>query len=164
MRKLIFLLTALAAIAAAPAAVSADASCKLSGAWIGYLGPAASWTAIAGGSSESHGTIEITYPAMDATLFGTFPNAVRISSFQGTWVRKGGGKFAYSTVAIAVDALGNTLWIGKLVGTETMQPGCGTELVTAKFSAYLPDANPFTGAPFFAMDLPDHPGMRMPAP
>jgi hypothetical protein len=152
------------ALGAAPLASAADSACKLSGAWIGYLGPSASWTAIADGISESKGTIEITYPAMDATLFGTFQSAVRISSFQGTWVRKGGGKFAYSTVAIAVDGSGNTLWVGTLIGTETMQPGCGTELVTAKFAAYAPDANPFTDTPFFAMDLPDHYGMRMPTP
>jgi len=164
MRKLIVVLAAIAAVSATPVAFSADSACKLTGAWIGYLGPSASWTAIADGVSQSYGTIAITYPAMDATLFGTFPTAVRISSFQGTWARKGGSKFAYSTVAIAVDALGSTLWVGKLVGTETMQPGCNTELVTAKFSAYAPDANPFTDVPFFQMDLPDHYGIRMPAP
>lgn len=164
MRKLIVVCTALAAIAAAPVAFSADSACKLTGAWIGYLGPAASWTAIADGVSQSDGTIAITYPAMDATLFGTFQDAVRISSFQGTWVRKGGGKFAYTTVAISVDAAGNTLWVGKLEGTETMQPGCKSELVTAKFSAYAPDADPFRDEPFFKMDLPDHYGYRMPTP
>ena len=164
MRKLIIAMTALAAIAAAPNAFSADSACKLTGAWIGYLGPTASWTAIADGISQSYGSIVITYPAMDATMFGSFPSAVRISSFQGTWARKGGGNFAYSTVAIAVDALGNTLWVGTLTGTETMQPGCNTELVTAKFAAYLPDANPFTDVPFFTMDLPDHYGYRMPTP
>jgi hypothetical protein len=36
--------------------------------------------------------------------------------------------------------------------------------VTAKFSAYAPDANPFTAVPFFTMDLPDHYGIRMPTP
>jgi hypothetical protein len=162
MRTLIVALAALAAISAAPVASPAEGGCKLTGSWIGYLGPSASWTAIADGISESHGTIAITYPAMDATLFGTFQSAVRISSFQGTWARKGGGQFAYSTVAIAVDAMGNTLWVGKLSGTETMLPGCGTELVTAKFAAYAPDANPFTDLPFFTMDLPDHYGQRIP--
>jgi hypothetical protein len=157
-------LAALAAIVTAPVAFPADAACKLTDSWIGYLGPSASWTAIADGVSESHGTIAITYPAMDATLFGTFQSAVRISTFQGTWARKRGGKFAYSTVAIAVDALGNTLWVGKLSGTETMLSGCGTELVTAKFAAYATDANPFTDASFFTMDLPDHYGQRIPTP
>jgi hypothetical protein len=164
MRKLVLSLLTVAALGAAPLGFAADSACKLTGAWIGYLGPSASWTAIADGIGESNGTIVITYPAMDATLFGTFQSAVRISSFQGTWARKGGGQFAYSTVAIAVDALGTTLWVGKLSGTETMQPGCGTELVTAKFAAYAPDANPFTGTPFFTMDLPDHYGIRMPTP
>jgi hypothetical protein len=164
MRKLIVVLAAIAAVSATPVAFSADSACKLSGAWIGYLGPSASWTAIADGISQAYGTITITYPAMDATLFNSFPSAVRISSFQGTWARKGGKQFAYSTVAIAVDALGNTLWVGKLAGTETMQPGCNQELVTARFSAYLPDANPFMDVPFFEMDLPDHYGTRIPTP
>ena len=164
MRKLILSLMTVVALGVAPLGFAADSACKLTGAWIGYLGPSASWTAIADGIAESNGTIAITYPAMDATLFGTFQSAVRISSFQGTWARKGGGKFAYSTVAIAVDALGTTLWVGTLSGTETMQPGCGTELVTAKFAAYAPDANPFTDVPFFTMDLPDHYGKRMPTP
>jgi hypothetical protein len=164
MRKLIVVLTAFAAMTTAPVAFSEDSACKLTGSWIGYLGPSASWTAVADGISQSFGSIVITYPAMDATMFGTFDDAVRISSFQGTWARKGGGKFAYTTVAISVDALGNTLWVGKLEGTETMQPGCNQELVTAKFSAYAPDANPFTAVPFFTMDLPDHYGIRMPTP
>ncbi len=67
-------------------------------------------------------------------------------------------------MAIAVDAQGNTLWVGTLTGTETMQPGCNTELVTANFAAYAPGANPFTDTPFFTMDLPDHYGYRMPTP
>ena len=163
MRKLIVVLAAFAAVVAAPVA-SADSACKLTGSWIGYLGPSASWTAVADGISQSYGSIVITYPARDATLFGTFKDAVRVSSFQGTWARKGGRNFAYSTIAIAVDALGNTLWVGKLEGTETMQPGCNKELVTAKFSAYAPDADPFVDAPFFKMDLPDHYGNRMPTP
>lgn len=164
MRKLIIFLAAFAAITTAPVAFSADSACKLTGSWIGYLGSSASWTAVADGISQSYGSIVITYPGMDATLFGTFQTAVRISSFQGTWARKGGRNFAYATVAIAVDALGNTLWVGKLTGTETMQPGCNKELVTAKFAAYAPDADPFNDLPFFTMDLPDHYGYRMPTP
>jgi hypothetical protein len=82
MRKLIIAMTALAAIAAAPNAFSADSACKLTGAWIGYLGPTASWTAIADGISQSYGSIVITYPAMDATLFGTFQSAVRTQSMR----------------------------------------------------------------------------------
>ena len=163
MRKLIVALAAFAAIAATPV-TSADSACKLTGSWIGYLGPSASWTAVADGISQSFGSIVITYPAMDATLSGTFPLAVRISSFQGTWARKGGRNFAYSTIAIAVDAQGNTLWVGKLEGTETLQPGCNKELVTAKFSAYAPDADPFVDTAFFTQDLPDHYGNRMPIP
>jgi len=164
MRKLLVTVAAVVTLCAAPLAFAADSACKLTGAWLGYLGPGASWTAIADGVSNANGSITITYPAMDATLFGTFTEAVRISSFQGTWERRGGQSYAYSTVAIAVDGLGNTLWVGKLYGTETMQPGCDVELVTAKFAAYAPDADPFTGVPFFAMDLPDHYGHRMPAP
>jgi hypothetical protein len=164
MRKLIVGLTALAAFAAAPLAFAADSACKLTGGWIGYLGPAASWTAIAEGVSQSFGTIVITYPAMDPTLSGAFPDAVRVSSFQGTWARKGGQDYAYSTVAIAIDGKGKTLWVGKLAGTETMQPGCDQELVTATFTAYLPDANPFADEPIVTLQLPDHYGFRMPTP
>jgi hypothetical protein len=114
--------------------------------------------------SNSSGTITIAYPALDPTLFGAFPTAVRVSTLQGVWQRTGGKTFAYTTVGIAVDALGNTLWIGKLAGTETMQPGCGVELVTATFSVYAPNANPFEDPALMVLPQADHYGYRMPPP
>jgi hypothetical protein len=164
MRKFIPSMLMIAALAAAPAASAADAACKLAGSWIGYLGNNASWTAMADGISNSHGTITIAYPALDPTLFGAFPTAVRVSPLQGVWERTGGRSFAYATVGIAVDALGNSLWIGKLSGTETMQVGCDVELVTATFSVYAPNANPFEDEPLLVLPQSPHYGYRMPAP
>lgn len=164
MRKFILSLLTSAALGAAPICFAADSACKLAGAWIGYLGNDGSWTAIADGVSNSHGSITIAFPALDPTLFGAYPTAVRISPLQGVWERTGGSTFAYTTLAIAVDAFGNSLWIGKLTGTESLQAGCDIELVTATFSVYAPNANPFEDAPLMVLPQPDHYGYRMASP
>lgn len=164
MRKLVLGLAMTAALAFASTAHAGDAACKLTGGWIGYFGNAAGWTAVADGVAQSHGTITINYPALDPTLFGAFPTAVRISSLQGVWERTGGRSFAYTTIGIAVDAQGNTLWLGKLYGTETMQAGCDVELVTATFGVYPPNANPFEDEPLLLLPQAPHYGYRMAPP
>ena len=165
MRKLTLVAALLAtSLASASAVHAADSACKLTGGWIGYFGNVAGWTAVADGVSQSNGTITINYPALDPTLFGAFTDAVRVSSLQGVWERTGGSTFAYVTIGIAVDAQGNTLWIGKLYGTETMQAGCDVELVTATFEVYAPNANPFGDEPLLVLPQAPHYGYRMPPP
>jgi hypothetical protein len=163
MRKTIILTAAVAALGAAPAAFAADSACKLAGGWLGYYNGAASWVAVADGVSNSAGTITIDYPALDPTLFGAFPTGARVGIFRGAWERTGGRSFAYTTLAVAVDALGNSLWIGKLAGTETLGPDCNVEKITATFSAYAPNANPFTDVPFAVIPQADHFGYRIKA-
>lgn len=164
MRKIILSLMTVAMLGAAPLGFAADSACKLNGGWIGYFGNVAGWTAIADGVANSSGTITIAYPALDPTLFGAFPTAVRVSTLQGVWERTGGKTFAYTTIGIAVDAQGTTLWIGKLSGTETMQIGCDVELVTATFSVYPPNANPFEDPPLLELPQAPHYGYRMAPP
>jgi len=164
MRIRLISLAAAALLCAAPATFAADSACKLTGGWIGYFGNVAGWTAIADGVSNSSGTITIAYPALDPTLFGAFPTATRVSTLQGVWERTGGRTFAYTTIGIAVDAQGTTLWIGKLAGTETMQVGCDVELVTATFSVYPPNANPFEDPAVLELPQAPHYGYRMAPP
>jgi hypothetical protein len=161
MRKTFVLMTALAAFCAAPAALAADSACKLAGGWLGYYNGSASWVAVADGVSNSGGTITIDYPALEPTLFGAFPTGARVGIFRGVWERTGGRSFAYTTLAVAVDAMGNALWIGKLAGTETLGPDCNVEKITATFYAYPANANPYTDIPFVVLPQADHFGYRM---
>jgi hypothetical protein len=161
MRKSIILMTAIAALCAGPTVLAADAACKLTGGWLGYFGGSAGWVGVVDGVSNAYGTITIDYPALDPTLYGTFPTAVRVGTLRGVWERTGGRSFAYTTLAVAVDAQGNSLWLGKLAGTETLGPDCNVELITATFYAYAPNANPYTDLPFATLPQPDHYGYRM---
>lgn len=163
MRKSFVLMTALAAFCAAPAALAADSACKLTGGWLGYLYGYASWVAVADAVSNSSGTITIDYPALDLALFGARPAGVRVGIARGVWERTGGGSFAYTTLAVAVDAAGIPVWLGKLVGTETLGPDCNVEKVTATFYAYEPWQNPYTDVPFLTVEQPDHYGYLMKA-
>jgi len=161
MRKLIVSLLAVAALGATPAAFSADSACKLTGAWVGYIGGYATWVATADGVSNSAGTITIDYPALDPALFGIYPAGVKVGILRGVWERTGGRSFAYTTLAVAVDATGQPVWLGKLAGTETLGPDCNVEMITATFYAYAPDADPFVDDPLYTFPQPDHYGYRM---
>ena len=161
MHNRIVSLTAIALLCAAPVAFSADSACKLAGAWVGYMGGYATWVAAADGVSNSAGTITIDYPALDPALFGLYPTGARVGILRGVWERTGGRSFAYTTLAVAVDATGQPVWLAKLAGTETLGPDCNVEKITATFYAYAPDADPSVDAPLYTFPQPDHYGYRM---
>ena len=161
MRKLFVTLFAVAALGAAPTAFPANSACQLAGSWLGYIGGYSTWVAAVDGVSNSGGTITIDYPALDATLFGIYPTGVRVGILRGAWERTGGRTFAYTTLAVAVNALGQPLWLGKLSGTETLGPDCDVEKITATFYAFAPDADPFVDAPLYTFPQLDHFGYRI---
>ena len=161
MRKLLVSLLAVVALGAAPVAFSANSACKLAGSWVGYTGGYATWVGTADGVSNSAGTITIDYPALDPALFGLYPTGVKAGILRGVWERTGGRTFAYTTLAVAVDATGQPVWLGKLAGTETLGPDCNVEKITATFYAYAPDADPFEDAPLYTIPQADHYGYRM---
>jgi hypothetical protein len=117
MRKLPASMLAVAALGTAPVALSADSACKLTGSWIGYIGGYATWVGTVDGVSNSAGTLTVDYPALDPTVFGLFPAGAKAGILRGVWESTGGRSFAYTTLAVAVDATGQPVWLGKLSGT-----------------------------------------------
>lgn len=139
--------------------------CTLQGTWFGVVSPEnkvlSGWMVTAEGKSNGHGTNNLEYPNFDATLGNNFPDAVRISTLRGAWVRTGGNSFDYTMTGMAVAANGVTpVWIGKLSGHITLSEDCNSEEITATFEIFEPSVSPFDGDPLFPIFLPTHNGYR----
>jgi hypothetical protein len=59
------------------------------------------------------------------------------------------------------EPVGIPVWLGKLSGTETLDPDCSVEKIAATFHAYEPWQDPYTDEPFLELPQPDHYGYRM---
>ena len=156
---------------AAPVLADGQAQdCKLIGSWIGYSGydGTAWWMSTASGQNADHGTSVLQVPGFDPRLeiapdVYAFPDAVASGFLQGVWKKTDGRNYAYSLLAIATNADGETLWLGKLAGTQTLLEGCDVMLLEQNtLSIFAPDADPFGDEPLFdPIPFPDHYGYRM---
>lgn len=160
---------ALALTWAAPAVAGGQAQdCKLIGSWIGYDADGAAWMSTASGQNADHGTFVLQVPGFDPRLeVGPdeylFPDAVATGIMQGVFEKLGGKNYVYSVLAIASNSGGETVWLGKITGTDMLLEGCDAlwaEQIT--LSVFAPDADPFSDEPLFPpIPLPDHYGYRM---
>lgn len=123
--------------------------CSILGTWFGIESlddrSFNGWVVTVTGKSENRGTNNLEYPTFDPTLGDAVPNAVRLSSFRGTWERTGGRTFAYNFTGFAVDVANEPVYIMKVHGDVTIQPGCQFEHITATSELYWPWVNPFEG-------------------
>ncbi len=122
--------------------------CSLQGSWMNN-----EILATYNGLSVSSGNIIEETPVLNPTLFGTFPTAVKVSSWRGMWTRTGGNTFAYTQIGYGFDAEGNLLWIGKNSGNKTLTEDCNLMTVESTLEVFLPGVNPFEGAPYFKVPL-----------
>ena len=139
--------------------------CSLIGSWFGYdeFG-SMYWTATHTGQNSSKGTSNLEVPSFDATLGGFFPDAEKITIARGSWKRLDGYTFAGAAIAMAVDAVGQTEYVLKVNGKNTLSAGCNSMWLEVTLEIYLPNQNPFTEDSFFdPIPLPGHPGYRMTA-
>ena len=155
----------IAAVLAAPgAAMAGGKGCQLQGTWFGVDSLAnkflTGWMVTATGKSADHGTNNLEFPVFDATLNGSFPDAVSLSSMRGAWYRTSGNTFNYSFMGFALDAVNMPVYVGKVSGTVTLSENCTFETITADMYIYLPGMNPFDGPHIAFIDLPDHYGYR----
>jgi hypothetical protein len=143
--------------------------CKLLGSWYGYDTDTLNvwWLSTASGQSSSQGTVILEVPGFDATLpvddIPTFPDVVGMTALRGVWKRTSGNTFEYTVLGIAVDAAGQSHYVGKLTGTETLSEDCGTMFLQETYlQIYLPNMDPFSdNAIAGPIPFPDHYGYRM---
>jgi hypothetical protein len=136
--------------------------CNFPGSWIGYgANGVAAWMSTAAGLTASSGTYTLDIPGFDATLTGMFPDAVTATTLRGTWVRTGGNTIAFTVVGLAVDAEGETVWIGKLSGTDTISDSCSSIHIRNTLEVFVAGQDPFNDSTPYVIPLPEHDGYRM---
>jgi len=144
--------------------------CSLQGTWFGVEAPEntvlTGWVVTVTGKSHFRGTNNLEHALFDATLsvpfepFQLYPDADRLGSLRGVWMRTGFNTFAYTMTGIAVDADGAPVWVGKLSGNITLSDDCKSEEITATLKTFAPLVSPFDGEPEYVLPLPTHYGYR----
>lgn len=135
-------------------------NCMLIGSWYGYDGSGnAWWMSTADGQNASHGTVNLEVPG--SVHF--FPGAVAVTELRGQWMRTSGKTYNWTVVGLAVDAAANTLFIGKLSGTDVFGDTCHSMWVTnVVLEVFPPSANIWIDEPMAIDDsFPDHQGFRV---
>ena len=92
-------------------------------------------------------------PALDPTLFGAFPTAVKTTSLRGEWKRTGGNTFAYTLIVLALDDTNQTVGLAKFTGGKVLEEDCTRMVVTVQMEVYEPFMNPFEEDPLGVFDL-----------
>lgn len=137
--------------------------CQFQGSWIGYNESGAYWVSTADGQSSSSGTYKLESPGFDATLGGMFSTASGGSVFRGMWERIDDHTFGVTVVGLVVDNLGNTLYIIKLSGIDTLSMDCASMSIHSTIEFFFGNEDPFdpTATPFYTAYSPPHLGYRM---
>lgn len=131
---------------------AAKSGCRLEGSWMIFSPDGTRSLATYHGESASAGTSAVEV-FMDPTLGGAFPDAVRISSGRGVWVRTGRSSFSYTMIVYGLDAEQNVTWIIKNSGTQVLSQHCNRMNVDGTVEIFSPDVDPFDGDPLIC--LPD---------
>jgi len=112
------------------------------------------WSVTVTGKSNNKGTNLFEYPNFDATLGGTFSEAVRIGSMRGNWERTGGNTFDYTFMGFAYDMFNMPVYIAKISGEVELIENCRYQKTTAIMAIFLPNMRPFQDEPYPEMVLP----------
>ena len=131
--------------------------CLIQGSWIGYHGSSAYWVSTASGQNAASGTYELEVPG----YLNQLPGAVRASAMRGNWERTGDYSFRVTTVGIAVDSTGSTLYIVKVSGDDTLSEDCNSMSINSSIEVFWGDQDPFEDDPFLVVPPVPHMGYRM---
>ena len=159
--------------------------CRYQGTWFGVVAednPAllSGWVVTIEGKFRFFGTnnVEFTAVSLDPRLPipGTdpvaylYPDAVRVTTNRGNWMRTGYNTFAYTMTGFGLDANGIPLYVATGNGDITLSEDCNRALVTAEAKIFdvvhedvpfplIPnpfiDPNPFVVAPPIIIPFPD---------
>jgi len=145
--------TCLLILAVSPSAFAGKSSCSLLGGWVGYDETGAISLLTYDGKSESSGASDLEFLALDPTLYGAFPTAVKTTSLRGEWKRTGGNTFAYTLIVLALDDTNQTVGLAKFTGGKVLEEDCTRMVVTVQMEVYEPFMNPFEEDPLGVFDL-----------
>lgn len=148
-----FMTISLAFLMASGVAVANEGKgCNLQGAWAGIMDQNVVVVTYVGQSYNS-GIINEEIPAFDVTFGGMFPVA-KASNLKGMWKRTGGNSFVYTQIAVAVDELGNVLYVAKNSGNKTLSDDCNKMTVESSLEIFVPpDDNPFEDEAWMILPL-----------
>ena len=126
-----------------PATASAAGTCKFNGSWYGYLPTfGMDFVGTAHGMSHKKGTYVFEVPGFDPALLG-FTDAVKASAFRGSWERVDKRTVSATVLSYAVNSLGQTVVIGKVIITYSFSEDCNTVNIVNTTKLYAPDQDPF---------------------
>jgi hypothetical protein len=147
------ILSCLLMLAVSPSAFAGKSSCSLLGGWVGYDELGATALITYDGKSESYGASDGDFPALDPTLYGAFPTAVKTTSLRGEWKRTGGNTFDYTLIVLAMNDANQTVGLAKFTGDKVVEEDCTRMVVSVQMEVYLPNMNPFGDDPLGVFDL-----------
>lgn len=144
----------LAALCAAP--VFADApgvggsnNCSNVGTWQGLGDTGFTWmNIITPGANATVGQLDLEWVLVDPTLFGFFPEAVRVTNAIGVWEKVNRHTYVVTWVAWGFDMNGVPVYVGRLSGTDTMLD-CDHIDVDYVLEVFLPGQDMDTDPPIF---------------
>lgn len=146
----------LLAIGSVPAAASSP-PCTVEGAWLSQADVGAVFFKVANrGASATNGTLFIEWVAMDPTLFGNFPDAVKLTEGVGAWrtdIQEDAARqrsFNYTWMAFGLGADGLPQYVILVSGVDTME-SCNSLAFDYTMEIFLASQDPFVDEPVACM-------------
>lgn len=146
----------LLAVGSVPAS-SSSPPCTVEGAWLCQADVGAVFFKVANrGSSATNGTLFVDWVAMDPTLFGNFPDAVRLTQGVGVWntvIAEDSDRprgYHYTWMGYGLGADGLPVYVLLVSGTDTLQ-GCDAVTFDYTMEIFLASQNPFVDDPVACM-------------
>ncbi len=138
-------------------AAAAPPPCTVEGAWISEVDVGAVFFKVANrGANATTGTLFIEWVVMDPTLFGNFPDAVKLTQGVGVWRAnlvedtEGHRPTHYTWMAYGLGSDGLPIYVVVVSGTDTMQ-GCNTLDFDYVMEIFLASQDPFVDPPIACM-------------
>jgi hypothetical protein len=123
-------------------ATAAAPPCTAVGTWLGQGDSGFTWMNIkTPGSSATTGQVDVTWIEVDPTLFGAFPDAVRITNGRGVWQMVSGDTVEYTWMAYGLDASAALVYFARVSGSHT-EDDCDHHSITYVMELFLPDSTP----------------------
>jgi hypothetical protein len=101
-------------------------ACGVEGTWLSSVDIGAQFfTQYSAGATGTGGAMTVEWIAFDPTLFGEFPDAVRVTQAMGAWHQVTATTYHYTWVVYGLDSAGIPLYSIRGSGTGTFD-GCDT--------------------------------------
>ncbi len=101
-------------------------ACGVEGTWLSSVDIGAQFfTQYSGGATGTSGAMTVEWIAFDPTLFGQFPNAVRVTQAMGSWRQLTATSYQYTWIIYGLDSAGLPLYAVRGSGTGIFD-GCDT--------------------------------------